>query len=160
MAHPSRIARSLMEFAPTLFRAMSAAMRGHGADDPTTLVQLHTLQVLGREARTFKALCAHRNVAPATLSRTIESMVKRGWVERAPHPDDRRQRVLMLTAEGRRELETAGAEAQAKLAEALAGLTAEERQTVSEALRILDEALRSERARGCAPAPADRARKE
>lgn len=142
-----------MEFAPTLFQAMAAAMRGQGVDDPKTLVQLHTLQVLGREARTFKDLCAHRNVAPPTLSRTIEAMVKRGWVERVPHPDDRRQLVLKLTAEGRRELETAGAGAQAHLAQALAGLAPDERQTVSEALRILGKALRPERA------PAEHARR-
>lgn len=147
MSSANQIARKLMELAPSLFQAMAAAMRSEGVDDPTTLVQLHTLRALGREPRSFKDLCAHRNVAPPTLSRTIEAMVKRGWVERAAHPDDRRQLVLKLTRDGRQELETAGAGTQAHLAEVLSSMSPAERQTVSEALDILDRALRPEGAK-------------
>jgi DNA-binding MarR family transcriptional regulator len=46
-------------------------------------------------------------VQPQTMSRTLERMVRDGLVERAPHPADRRRRVVSVTPAGRSAWETA-----------------------------------------------------
>lgn len=40
-------------------------------------------------------------VQPQTMSRTLERMERDGLVVREPHPDDRRRRVVTVTAAGR-----------------------------------------------------------
>lgn len=46
-------------------------------------------------------------VQPQTMSRTLERMERDGLVERSPHPDDRRRRLVTVTDRGRRAWETA-----------------------------------------------------
>lgn len=46
-------------------------------------------------------------VQPQTMSRTLERMERDGLIERAPHPGDRRRRVVTVTDHGRRAWETA-----------------------------------------------------
>lgn len=46
-------------------------------------------------------------VQPQTMSRTLERLERDGLVERSPHPDDRRRRVVTVTEQGRRAWETA-----------------------------------------------------
>ncbi len=46
-------------------------------------------------------------VQPQTMSRTLERMERDGLVERTPHPDDRRRRLVTVTEHGRRAWETA-----------------------------------------------------
>lgn len=40
-------------------------------------------------------------VQPQTMSRTLERLERDGLVERGPHPDDRRRRVVTVTERGR-----------------------------------------------------------
>ncbi len=47
------------------------------------------------------------HVQPQTMSRTIERAERDGLLERAPHPDDRRRRVVSVTDRGRQAWETA-----------------------------------------------------
>lgn len=46
-------------------------------------------------------------VQPQTMSRTLERMERDGLVERSPHPDDRRRRIVTVTDHGRQAWETA-----------------------------------------------------
>lgn len=46
-------------------------------------------------------------VQPQTMSRTLERAERDGLVERTSHPEDRRRRVVSVTAEGHRAWETA-----------------------------------------------------
>lgn len=141
MTTSTQLARKLMEFTPALLGAMNAALRSKGVTDASTMVQLHTLRRLHHAPITFKDLCAHRRVAPATLSRSIEAMVKRGWVERVAHPDDRRQLMLHLTPAGKQEVEALDDGAQAHLAQALKKLSADQREAAARSLGDLMEAL-------------------
>ncbi|MBA8989526.1 DNA-binding MarR family transcriptional regulator [Curtobacterium pusillum] len=47
-------------------------------------------------------------VQPQTMSRTLERMERDGLVERSPHPEDRRRRIVTVTDHGREAWETAG----------------------------------------------------
>jgi DNA-binding MarR family transcriptional regulator len=45
-------------------------------------------------------LCRSFGVTPPTLSALIDSAAERGWIQRSPHPGDRRRRVIELTPAG------------------------------------------------------------
>jgi DNA-binding MarR family transcriptional regulator len=47
-----------------------------------------------------RELCCRFGVAPPTLTALIDSAERHGWVERLPHPDDRRRRRIALTERG------------------------------------------------------------
>ena len=47
-----------------------------------------------------RELCCRFGVAPPTLSALIDSAERHGWVERQPHPGDRRRRRIALTEAG------------------------------------------------------------
>jgi DNA-binding MarR family transcriptional regulator len=51
-----------------------------------------------------RELCCSFGVTPPTLSALIDSAEERGWIRRAPHPDDRRRRLIELTAAGARQI--------------------------------------------------------
>lgn len=73
-------------------------------------------------------------VEPITLTRMLDRMVEGGWVERQPDPNDRRARLLVLTDKARDALAPMRAVVEEIYEEALAGLTAEERE---ELIRLL-----------------------
>jgi MarR family transcriptional regulator, transcriptional regulator for hemolysin len=62
-------------------------------------------------------------VEPITLGRLIDRMEEAGWVERRPHPTDRRARLLYLTANAKPVFARMRALGDEVRAEALAGLS-------------------------------------
>jgi DNA-binding MarR family transcriptional regulator len=68
------------------------------------------------------AIARRVNMAPPSVSRSIERLVGQGLLERAPAPDDGRAVVLHLTASGHRTIEHALDLAEAGFAEAYAAI--------------------------------------
>lgn len=63
--------------------------------------QAHALQILGRVGiATQRELAARLNLDESTVSRLVDQLVQRGWVQRAVDDHNRRQSRLALTAEG------------------------------------------------------------
>ncbi|MEV7342508.1 MarR family winged helix-turn-helix transcriptional regulator [Streptomyces sp. NPDC093544] len=63
---------------------------------------------------TVTDLAAHLGVTKQAASQLVDEVVRKGYVERRPHPDDARARLLVLTERGRactRAAEEAAAEA-------------------------------------------------
>jgi DNA-binding MarR family transcriptional regulator len=85
-------------------------------------------------------------LAPTTITATIERLVRRGHLERAPNPDDGRSYRATVTPAGEEAFRQAvpAIAAATKRIEASLGLPLEE---VREALRALDGALRTALAR-------------
>jgi DNA-binding MarR family transcriptional regulator len=80
--------------------------------------------------------------SPSATSRFLDQLVKLGLVERTEDPQDRRQKRLSITADGRalvEAIETRRAEAQLRLMERL---TVDERRQVMGAFKLLAEAAR------------------
>jgi DNA-binding MarR family transcriptional regulator len=96
-------ANLLLETIPNLMRGLHGVMRQRkGADDePHTLGQYRMLALLEHEPRTLSALAAIHHVAPSTMSRSVDLLVRRAWVERQHDPNDRRLVIVRLTDEGR-----------------------------------------------------------
>ncbi len=73
-------------------------------------------------------------VEPITLGRLIDRMEEAGWVERRPHPSDRRARLLYLTAKAQPVFARMRALGEEVRGEALAGLSQAERDRLMETL--------------------------
>ncbi|MCS7087725.1 MAG: MarR family transcriptional regulator [Thermoflexales bacterium] len=142
MVSEHELARAFMQLVPQMAHAVAEALRSDG--DPNTLMQAHTLRMLSEKPRSFKELVALRRVSAPTLSRTINALVKRGWVERVPHAHDRRQVLLRLTPAGLAEFERLRAQVQAHLAARFCRLSPADRATLWRALNVLERALQAE----------------
>ena len=85
--------------------------------------------------RTQAALAAAIGADKTRIIRTLDELQDDGYIERRPDPDDRRMRVLAITAAGRRVKDAAQKEIQRGEERWLGELTVEEGRTF---LRVLE----------------------
>src|SRR5499427_10558252 len=94
----------------------------------TQLAALATLERHG--AMTPGELAEHEKVQPPSMTRVIAALVDWQLVTRAPHPTDRRQVILTVTAGGRYLVHKVRRRREARLARRLAELSPQERATL------------------------------
>lgn len=142
MTSTQALAQQLLETMPAIGQSVARGIRmDNGVADAHSMIHIRTLHMLMDGPKTFKQLCASRGVAPPTLSKSIDAMVKRGWLERTTHPDDKRQVLLQSTAAGKQHFSDMTAAIREHLSRSLQTLTAEERSLVAKALRLLKQSL-------------------
>jgi DNA-binding MarR family transcriptional regulator len=102
-------------------------------------------QVLSRlcaeEGRSQRDLQTAMKVEPATLSAIVESLVSKGWVERAENPADRRGRLLRLTPQGAEQLARTPDPMRGLEARMLDGLSADQRLQLQDTLATMIASL-------------------
>ena len=92
------------------------------------------------------------DITNAAASQLIDKLVQSGLIQREEDPSDRRAKLLNLTDKGR-DLIQRGLEGRYRWVDQLAGkLSAEERETVSEALKIMSQAAEELEAESMQPA--------
>lgn len=103
------------------------------------IAQASVLSRLDREgAQTTSALAAAERIRPQSMSQTLLELEGDGYISRRPDPADRRQVLIDLTESGRARLREDRRRREGWLAAAIAAnLTAEEQQTLVEALPLL-----------------------
>lgn len=84
-----------------------------------------------------KALGEKVLLTSGSMTAAIDRLQRRGWVERGDDPQDRRSRIVRLTAEGRKTIEVLFAEHERDMEKAVAGLSLAERTNAIDALRRL-----------------------
>jgi DNA-binding MarR family transcriptional regulator len=94
-------------------------------------------------ALTPKGLADLEKVRPQTMGQTLDSLARRRWIQRAPHPSDRRQILISLSPAGQTALIRARYLRQAWLVEELEKLKPAERKALTAALEILDRIAHS-----------------
>ena len=95
------LARHFLEVIPVLLHCVGSELRAGGErNEPVTLAQVRVMGALRFHSRSLGELAAVYRVSPATMSRLISTLVRRGWVAREDDPNDRRQVVLYLTPKG------------------------------------------------------------
>ena len=68
-----------------------------------SMAQCHTLlEIAERDSTTVSELAETMCLDKSTLSRTVDGLVKEGWVERVINPDNRRAQVLTLAPTGKK----------------------------------------------------------
>lgn len=117
-----------------------------------TLAQCKALSYLeSNEGISQKRLAELTELDPMSLVRILDRMEADGWVERRADPEDRRARSLCLTAKARPILEHIATLGKETRAEALQGLTEEERTQLMRLLTRVHENLISLKTRSAQP---------
>lgn len=96
-------------------------------------------------------------VSTASMTSLLDTLERRGFAARRPHPDDRRKILVEITDEGRRVVDQMLPVVHAAATEALSGLTETERQLLIDVLTRIREQV-SEMA-ASEPTPPKRRRK-
>ncbi len=96
----------LEEFAPYRIVALGHAISGRLArayrDENITIPEWRVLAVIGEAAQVAARDVVQRTpMDKMTVSRAVASLEQKGFVRRAPDPDDKRVSTLALSAEGR-----------------------------------------------------------
>ena len=110
-------------------------------NQPIELTQWATLRRISRSPCTMSALARHKGVGLPTISKSVEMLVRKGWVERWIDKTDRRQTLVRLTAAGRRVLADSRARLEELLDRRLAVLTAAERDALASQLHRVRDTL-------------------
>lgn len=136
-------AQSLQDRIQELIRQFGLLDHEHtpcGRPMPTS--QAHAVQVLGLlGTATQRELAARLNLDESTVSRLVEQLVQRGWVDRAVDEHNRRRSRLTLTAEGRVVLADIRQSSVAKVRLIQERIPPERRSQVLEALDTLIAAI-------------------
>ncbi len=105
-----------------VMQSVSADMRcSRGHLGPT---QMGSLMKIAAGPCTITDLARHKAVSLPTISKSVDMLVRRGWVERWVDKHDRRQTLVRLTVAGRRTLATIRRRAERHVADRLSPLTA------------------------------------
>ncbi|WP_208811271.1 MarR family winged helix-turn-helix transcriptional regulator [Micromonospora echinofusca] len=138
-AGPTQLATLLRDAITRLNRRVRQA-RPVGDLTVTQLSALTSLRLAG--ALTPRELADTERVQPPTMTKIVAKLEDRGLVRRTPHPTDRRQVILSPTEGGRAVLDEFERARDEWLANRLAELTPEERDTLLRAAEILQQVAR------------------
>ena len=117
-----------------LVAAEAPVLAAHGL----TMWGYVVLSALDRGAvRTQSALAEAINADKTRIIRTLDDLQADGYIERNPDPDDRRVRLLAITAAGRKVKDAAQADIQRGEERWLGQLSADERRVFLRVLRRL-----------------------
>ena len=109
--------------------------------DEVTLPQLRTLVVVSSQgAQTVSALADRLDVHASTMTRMCSRLVCRGLVERKPSALDRREVVIVLTAQGQGLVDEVMDKRRRDIDAVVRRMSAEDRDRVISALELFSEA--------------------
>jgi DNA-binding MarR family transcriptional regulator len=132
-------AQALLQVVMLVMQSVAAELRGSRRYlEPT---QMGSLMRIAVGPCTMTELARHKAVSLPTISKSVNMLVRRGWVERAIDTQDRRQTLVRLTPAGRRALADIQEVAEQHVAERLGPLTADERRELMSLLGRLTTVL-------------------
>ena len=133
--NPQQCATELMATIPAIMQFMRTEMRSHSV---LSVPQFRVLALLYRQPGiSLSAVAEHLGVTKATASAMIERLVQRGLIDRATHPQERRQMMLKLTVEGSEHFHLSREQTHAEITKRLKNLSEEQLITISLGLNIL-----------------------
>ncbi|HYO51034.1 MAG TPA: MarR family transcriptional regulator [Chloroflexia bacterium] len=145
-------ARAMFATLPHMFRAVKHRARTAEQPGPIKEIgdsQLWVLTALTRGRQLTSELARSFNVTNPTMTRIVDALVEKGYVERQPDAEDRRCIYLRLTREGEAIGEHAHAQFRAMLTEFISPLTDEQLADIIRACRhiatLLPEGMQDSR---------------
>jgi DNA-binding MarR family transcriptional regulator len=139
MRHPAHGTSELIDVVNLVTQAFWAELRRSGP--AIEMSQWSTLRRIGRSPCTMSELARHKGVGLPTISKSVDMLVRRGWVERWIDKTDRRQTMVRLTAPGRRTLADCRRALEVFLDARLANLSTAERKAVDDSLQLVRKVL-------------------
>jgi len=134
-------AAELLDVVSLVTQAVWTDLRRSGTAIEAT--QWTTLRLLAPAPCTMSELARHKAVSLPTVSRSVDMLVRRGWVERCVDDSDRRQTLVRLTVDGRRILAECRRRFEDLLAEKLDALSDRQRADLTTCLLAVRDALRA-----------------
>jgi DNA-binding MarR family transcriptional regulator len=124
---------------PSLLR-LQRVLRLQRSSESLTLTQLSALGTVGRLGPLSAGdLAAAERVQPPSMTKVIAALEDAGLVVREPHPGDKRQAIIAITAPGLRLLDGVRRSGDVWLAGQLAKLTAAERTLLGQVAPVFDK---------------------
>jgi DNA-binding MarR family transcriptional regulator len=131
-----------------LYEALSELIRVYQFRDrdriccyDVSVTQCYALEALARRsAMTLNDLAAHLYLDKSTASRVVDALERKAYVERTPHPEDRRAVQLTLTETGREMYRTIQRDILTEEKHLLAGFDPEVRQAMTQLITRLARA--------------------
>jgi DNA-binding MarR family transcriptional regulator len=120
-----------------------------GLSDALVLLELSQVSSM-----TQRALTDRLTGDKSTVSRSVTRLADRGWVNRTPQAEDKRVRLLQLTAAGRDAAAQMQAQYRARHRHLVDGLTVDERRALSFGLGALIRQMKTPQPTGTASPPA------
>ncbi|TLM84063.1 MarR family winged helix-turn-helix transcriptional regulator [Pseudarthrobacter sp. NamE5] len=118
----------------------SRRLRVEATGDVITPGQYTVLALLdGNGPQTLRGLAESEHVQAPSMTRIVNALVEQRFATRSAHPDDGRQVHVDITDAGRAVLAEARDQRTAWLAQRVAGLSEEDRETLSRAAHIMQE---------------------
>ncbi|MCC2678776.1 MAG: MarR family transcriptional regulator [Pseudobdellovibrio sp.] len=133
-----KVSSEIIEVIPTVMRTIRSEMRKVALPE-MTIAQFRILMRLDHGCQSNKQLAEWVGISTAAMSRTIEVLVVKGYVQRKSAESDRREVILALTAQGKKKYEAIKEMAKLTLTPRLDELNGAELKKVHEALLILME---------------------
>jgi DNA-binding MarR family transcriptional regulator len=144
VATPQQLADALVRLTGHINRTASPDMFRVLGEVGLSFTQMKALFVLSeRDEATVGDLAAHLAMSLPAMSRSVEGLVQRGYVERTESATDRRSRLLVLLPAGREVLTRVTAAREAALVAFAAELPDEERTALHAALLPIAERIGS-----------------
>lgn len=135
-------AREVMETVPLVMRFIRSEIRRNSG---LSVPQFRVLNLLRRcPASSLSNVADHLGVTLPTASVMMERLVRRGLVDRAEDPDERRRVVLTLTDSGKEHLQATFEANRRAVAETLAHMSPSELKKITEGARLLKSAFSQE----------------
>lgn len=117
----------------------SRRLRIEATGDVITPGQYTVLAHLRTESATLRELAEREHVQAPSMTRIVNALTEQGFVSRSPRPEDGRQVQIAITPAGETVLAEARSQRTAWLAQRVAGLSDEDRLTLSRAAHIMQE---------------------
>lgn len=128
----------ILEVLPPAMRAIRNEMRTL-AQPELTVAQFRVLTRLDAFPHTNKQLAEWMGISAASMCRTLDVLVKRGYVTRRPAQDDRREVNLALTPKGKNRFEGIKLATRRMLQEKLNVLSDADRKKLLAGLKLIRE---------------------
>jgi DNA-binding MarR family transcriptional regulator len=127
---------------PTVWHVVKAHIQKEATDNfDITVGQFHTLRRIHQGKDSVSKIASDSHISRPAISRLVDVLVNKGLVSRTPNPEDRRNLQLTLTGAGQDLLRDLMSNTHQWMAEKLRVLEGDERETVIEALEILNKAF-------------------
>ena len=144
--------RQALDALVQLLASMEALDLRRFGDLGLTLSQLRVLHLLRDHPTSCGHLAEHLGITASTATALIDRLVRRGLIERRPHPGDRRVTELALSEAGRSLIDAAAARKGGEVRAAVEELTPSDREHLAELLDHLATRIQSAEARVAGPA--------
>lgn len=133
-----RIGIRLVGLARRWRQALDARLSASGLSDATWAPLMHLHELGSDNDVSQSALAAAVGLDGSSLVRLLDILVERGLIERRPHPEDRRVKLVHLTPAGRRTVAALRKQLQAIESELLADIGEQDAQTLLRAFERIE----------------------